>query len=1119
MAQRPPTPTVEVTEQYQPQSSPVDTFVRVGEPPKNPLFALADALGGLSGVLDGFHEKNKAKTEAVDKAKATKAFYNNNRMGYNEAVKRGVIPPHQSPAFTEAWKNAEGDHLGQQLSNDATIAYEMWAGKDSTDPQVFDLWVNDTMGKLSSSLSDDPEVVKGLVPYLAKVTEELHQTHEANMAKNVYNKSLNANVAAATEGLNTWAVGGVRDEKDTTTDPKVLWNKMLERRAAAIETGIKADDFDKQVVDMIVNKAVELDEPSMYSLFENKLPGTDYAMKDDPRFRDSIVASKAKLEELSVARSREERLAREAADKARLAELKSGAIESMVKDPMALLPDELLKEGAKLDPQFRLDMIDAQKKLIDNRGGYEDPTGMAQLYKDVSQGGGTKAVMDAIKWGVLKNPESITKAMGYAKSLEDKSDHPVKQLQDSQVYKRVQRFIKDKTMPTDWDKDFAPEGMTEEGLQAERYLNEQVFALAQRGVDLKDPVAVDREMTRIEDSIIKNLDMENRTFMGAGTDEKSVKTFQEQQRQAEAERLKQEAAAGQPPPPAPMPEGVEDLGPPPPDMPKFETISPGLKKMIEAEADKRAVDPAKLYERLYLKQQKRKGITAQPGDIGALNKNVPDGAPPLAAQSPDTKARVEEMAKTFGIQPDKAWEQMWKLIPPESRKVYLPKEGSAQPFAGTFGIGMGAKAPSPIHAVIQQAEAPQGYSSVWNGSPIQPPKPVDQMTVGEVLNFQQEMLNAGADSTAVGGYQFINKTLRGLVENNDIDLNAAFDAGMQDKLAGILMEGRGLSKFMAGKMSAEQFADNLAKEWAGLPMSDGITYHRDGKAGELNKATVDRQTLIQSLEAMRNGGGGQEQSNSGTFTLGEPQGMVEQGNIDLDRRKVLKNEDGSISTEQSFSTNIDGEEVLLPTIINGKRVSEEEAIAHYQKTGEHLGKFNNPQDAERYAEMLHNRQASVYGDNGVRMPGGNDVPDVYANIPRTDGRGEDQIAKFMEWNPDPIGNEQQTLSSVDPQLAQLVAEVRKDSPVKFVVASGKRSAELQAKAMKWGWSKKEDSHHLTGKAVDIWVLDDQGRVIFDKKKQYDLGKAIKAAIKRTGINASWGGDWKRFSDLPHIELN
>ena len=92
------------------------------------------------------------------------------------------------------------------------------------------------------------------------------------------------------------------------------------------------------------------------------------------------------------------------------------------------------------------------------------------------------------------------------------------------------------------------------------------------------------------------------------------------------------------------------------------------------------------------------------------------------------------------------------------------------------------------------------------------------------------------------------------------------------------------------------------------------------------------------------------------------------GNIDLNHRKTVKNDDGSISTELSFSFNEDGKEVLIPTVVNGKIVSDEDAIEHYHKTGEHLGKFNTVKEAEDYAEWLHNRQDDFY-NNKVPVAG------------------------------------------------------------------------------------------------------------------------------------------------------
>ena len=92
--------------------------------------------------------------------------------------------------------------------------------------------------------------------------------------------------------------------------------------------------------------------------------------------------------------------------------------------------------------------------------------------------------------------------------------------------------------------------------------------------------------------------------------------------------------------------------------------------------------------------------------------------------------------------------------------------------------------------------------------------------------------------------------------------------------------------------------------------------------------------------------------------------MAEKGNINLfTRRARVNNPDGSISTirSMSFQDPRDKKETLIPQVIKQggqwKVVNERQAINHYRKTGEHLGKFDTPEEATSFGEMLHTMEA------------------------------------------------------------------------------------------------------------------------------------------------------------------
>ena len=108
------------------------------------------------------------------------------------------------------------------------------------------------------------------------------------------------------------------------------------------------------------------------------------------------------------------------------------------------------------------------------------------------------------------------------------------------------------------------------------------------------------------------------------------------------------------------------------------------------------------------------------------------------------------------------------------------------------------------------------------------------------------------------------------------------------------------------------------------------------------------------------------------------------------------------------------------------------------------------------------------------------------------------------------------LAGVHPDLVAVVEAARQQVP--FIVVEGMRTRERQAQLVKSGASRTMDSRHLTGHAVDL-APTVEGEVRWDWPLFFPMAKAMKDAAKARGVALVWGGDWPKFRDGPHFELN
>jgi peptidoglycan L-alanyl-D-glutamate endopeptidase CwlK len=118
------------------------------------------------------------------------------------------------------------------------------------------------------------------------------------------------------------------------------------------------------------------------------------------------------------------------------------------------------------------------------------------------------------------------------------------------------------------------------------------------------------------------------------------------------------------------------------------------------------------------------------------------------------------------------------------------------------------------------------------------------------------------------------------------------------------------------------------------------------------------------------------------------------------------------------------------------------------------------------------------------------------------------------------------LKGIHPDLRRVLDRALQESPLDFVVTEGLRTIARQRELLRIGASTTLKSRHLTGHAVDLyaWVdLNLSGKVEFTEMANPRLLKiiadAIKAAAAKENVSIVWGGDWKKFKDMPHVELD
>lgn len=110
------------------------------------------------------------------------------------------------------------------------------------------------------------------------------------------------------------------------------------------------------------------------------------------------------------------------------------------------------------------------------------------------------------------------------------------------------------------------------------------------------------------------------------------------------------------------------------------------------------------------------------------------------------------------------------------------------------------------------------------------------------------------------------------------------------------------------------------------------------------------------------------------------------------------------------------------------------------------------------------------------------------------------------------------LKGLHPDIVKVVKRAIEITPIDFSVGEGLRSITRQKELYQQGATKTMNSRHLTGHAVDLFALDENGKVTWDWDYYWPIVDAMEQSAKELGVSIEAGAKWKSFPDGPHYQL-
>lgn len=447
-----------------PQASPIDSYVKPGDPAKSPLWALADSLGTLDKSLGDYVTKSQADAKAENDAAGQVQRWQEVAANGSDApaVAAGIIPTFESPSFMDGKKKVDAQIAGDQIGAKLQTAYQAWDGKNSPDQNGFSQFTSQFIGNNLGNAATDPKMAQYLMPILHQHVENVRRQWMSDLNANTYQQGLVGRYALMSQAVDNSTTQALSTGNPIDTD--TLGQQIMQQRQDALASGVRENDIDDGIVKTMTAKAIEKGDPTILRVLDQQVPGKPYKYTDIPSVNGELDKTARIIEVRQKQADTEANSIAEKVEKQRFNSVMGAVVTSITMNPGAPIPEAVLQQLTAHDPKARIEVIKMQDDMA-TREGKDDPTAVNQAYMDMAANpqNATQAFYNAMTQRVFNNRQSLKDAYDWSQKV---SDDKAGQVFKGPTFTMAEQYFKSAFAPNALEKTFNPEGWTDKGMAA-----------------------------------------------------------------------------------------------------------------------------------------------------------------------------------------------------------------------------------------------------------------------------------------------------------------------------------------------------------------------------------------------------------------------------------------------------------------------------------------------------------------------------------------------------------------------------------------------------------------------------------------------------------------------------